>query len=184
MAIIEIPRTIVDDNIRWVGNVNLLGQRIGEWKQYVDNDLWRTHKYYDQDNILCREYYRKTYFHREGKKIRNYRNSWIWKGEMKLFYPNGSLHSIFYVDIAPVSGYGDQNYMEGPLKTFYPSGTIMRTCNLSKNRIVGPYLVYNSDGSLSYKEEFPNTIPQIVDFVNPDFPNDDYIFEISKDIKC
>ena len=26
MAIIEIPRTIVDDNIRWVGNINLFGQ--------------------------------------------------------------------------------------------------------------------------------------------------------------
>lgn len=180
----EIPRTIVDDNIKWVGTVNFFGQRIGLWKQYIDNELWSTYEYLDQKNVLCREYCGKPYYYKEGKKMLTYRGTYVWYGEIKLFYPNQSLHTIYHCKISysHPSSSGAFPYFDGKLTSFYPEGTILRTCELVNNRIVGPYILYNRDGTLSSREDFPSAGSH-VDFNSPDFLGDEDVLSITNSIE-
>ena len=153
MSLFSRKKRIDDYDGYSVGEVDIFGKKMGEWKFYDLKDVLTKTMIYTQENKSpFKLYYRNGKLKEEGSYVSLdtlYGNRrWIPDGECRLYYETGELHTIYHVKVyGPFTG-GHFSFKDGPLTSYYKSGEILRNCNMKYNQIEGPCTITNKDGSI------------------------------------
>ena len=183
-------KEVDDDGSYNQGRVDIIGNKIGEWKFYDKNGILFKSQVFDtrNDKNPFKRYYDNGNVYIEGFLVSRERSRYSqirlynMEGEIKLYYKSGELHTIFHTkivhntDIDVFNNY--HSFTDGPLTSYYKTGEVLRTCNMKLGQVVGPYLVYNKDGTTKLEEVYKEQYEPL--YLDPFFQGIDSIMDISK----
>ena len=191
MVLFSREKKVVDDDGGYSqGRVDIIGNKIGEWKFYKKKGILFKSQFFDtrNDKNPVKHYYDNGNIYLEGFVVsrENTRYSrepiYILDGEVKLYYNSGELHTIFHTKViynTNIDVFNYHSFTDGPLTSYYKTGEVLRTCNMKLGQVVGPYIIYKKDGSTKSEDIYSHyeTNPS---YVTPFFQGIDGIMEISK----
>ena len=190
MVLFSRGKRIVDDDGNYSqGRVDIIGNKIGEWKFYKKNDILYKSQVFDtrNDKNPSKHYYDNGNVYIEGFLVSRERTKYsqqrlyILDGEVKLYYKSGELHTIFHTKVVynqDLDMCDYHSFTDGPLTSYYKTGEVLRTCNMKLGQVVGPFIVYNKDGTTKFEEIYEEQYDPL--YLDPHFQGIEGIMEISK----